>query len=99
MAPIKLRRKSHIGPMLRGNNFVRTTLEVERGIVSHAAEKSGNFIVFSTFLAPSGAQGVAISVCHSHEFSRALNLCLYGFNIQAIPLALSQAHQTDEEEL
>ena len=38
---MKLRRKSHIGPILRGNNFVRTTLEVERGIVSHAAEKSG----------------------------------------------------------
>ena len=38
MAPIKLRRKSHSGPMLRGNNLVRTTLEVDRGIVSHAAE-------------------------------------------------------------
>ena len=43
MAPIKLRRKSHSGPMLRGNNFVRTTLEVERGIVSHAAAKRALF--------------------------------------------------------
>ena len=76
MAPMKLRRKSHIGPILRGNNFVRTTLEVERGIVSHAAEKSGNFIVFNTFLAPRGAQGVAISIRHGHKLSRVINLCL-----------------------
>lgn len=46
MAPIKLRRKSHSGPMLRGNSLVRTTLEVDRGIVSHAAENWEN-LVFS----------------------------------------------------
>lgn len=49
MAPIKLRRKSHSGPMLRGNNLVRTTFEVERGIVSQAAEKSGINCVFIHF--------------------------------------------------
>ena len=41
------------------------------------------------FLAPSGAQEVAMSVCHLAKLSRALNLCLYGLNIQAGPFVLS----------
>ena len=52
------------------------------------------------FLAPSGAQEVAISVrlavCSGHKLSRILNLHLSGLNLQAILSALSEAHTSSD---
>ena len=64
-------------------------------LLLYSSYSSTFFSVFATMnaikniLAPSGAQGLAVSVCHGYKLSRALDLHFSGWNIQKVLSQLS----------